>query len=137
MGMLLGQLHCIHYLYCYFFFSLICSDALARGIDIKNVDIVISYEPANQLTTYIHRIGRTARAGKSGSAITIITTEEYDNFMNLVNTITNSNITELNYNLELFEKTSEKYSNSLKGLQVALKVHFTILFFILYFNLLI
>jgi ATP-dependent RNA helicase DDX51/DBP6 len=41
--------------------GLICSDSLARGIDIKGVDIVISYNVPRHIKTYIHRIGRTGK----------------------------------------------------------------------------
>lgn len=65
----------------YFFLnSVVCSDALARGIDIPDVDIVISYDPPRHITTYIHRIGRTARAGKQGTAITILASTEQKAF---------------------------------------------------------
>lgn len=56
--------------------GLVCSDALARGIDIPDVDIVVSYDPARHIKTYIHRIGRTARAGRLGTAITLVTESE-------------------------------------------------------------
>lgn len=60
--------------------GIICSDALARGIDISNVDIVISYDAPRHVKTYIHRIGRTARAGRTGTAITILTSNELNAF---------------------------------------------------------
>lgn len=63
-----------------YFFSLVCSDALARGIDIPDVDIVISYDPPRHIKTYIHRIGRTARAGRHGTAITLLTQKELNTF---------------------------------------------------------
>lgn len=57
--------------------GLVCSDALARGIDIPDVDIVVSYDPARHIKTYIHRIGRTARAGRLGTAIALVTESEH------------------------------------------------------------
>lgn len=45
---------------------LVASDALTRGMDIPNVDVVVNYDPAVYPKTYVHRAGRTARAGKSG-----------------------------------------------------------------------
>lgn len=60
--------------------GIICSDALARGIDIDNVDVVISYDSPRHVKTYIHRIGRTARAGRHGIAITILTPNELNAF---------------------------------------------------------
>ena len=45
---------------------LICSDAMARGMDIEDVLFVISYDVPNFIRSYIHRVGRTARAGNKG-----------------------------------------------------------------------
>ena len=46
---------------------LICSDAMARGMDIDSVQYVISYDAPNYAKGYIHRVGRTARAGNKGT----------------------------------------------------------------------
>lgn len=48
---------------------LIATDVAARGLDIPNVDLVIHYELANDSETFVHRSGRTGRAGKEGTAI--------------------------------------------------------------------
>lgn len=56
--------------------SLICSDAMARGMDIDDVQYVISYDPPPYIKTYIHRVGRTARAGKEGTALTLLQKKE-------------------------------------------------------------
>ena len=45
---------------------LIASDALTRGMDVPGVDVVINYDPPVYAKTYVHRAGRTARAGKQG-----------------------------------------------------------------------
>ena len=47
---------------------LICSDAMARGMDIQDVSYVISYDVPNYVRSYIHRVGRTARAGNKGKS---------------------------------------------------------------------
>ena len=47
----------------------ICSDAMARGLDVPAVKYVISYDPPVSSKTYIHRVGRTARAGKAGKLL--------------------------------------------------------------------
>lgn len=50
---------------------LVATDVAARGVDIKDVEMVINYDIPNSKEIYTHRIGRTARAGKSGVAVTI------------------------------------------------------------------
>lgn len=57
-------------------FSIVSSDALARGMDIPGVKYVVSYDAPMYIKTYIHRIGRTARAGKKGTAVTLLLNEE-------------------------------------------------------------
>lgn len=52
---------------------LICTDLMARGIDFKGVRTVINYDFPQSLVSYIHRIGRTGRAGAQGKAITFFT----------------------------------------------------------------
>jgi superfamily II DNA/RNA helicase len=51
---------------------LVCTDVAARGIDVDNVTHVINYQTPDDEKTYLHRIGRTARAGNSGTAVTLV-----------------------------------------------------------------
>jgi len=51
---------------------LLATDLIGRGIDVPNVDAVINYDMPNQIANYIHRIGRTARAGRGGKSCTLI-----------------------------------------------------------------
>jgi ATP-independent RNA helicase DbpA len=55
---------------------LIATDVAARGIDISNLDVVINFDLPNQPEIYVHRIGRTGRAGKKGLAISFVTPRE-------------------------------------------------------------
>ena len=55
---------------------MVATDVAARGLDIKDLDLVINYEIPNQSEVYVHRIGRTGRAGKSGIADTLYTPRE-------------------------------------------------------------
>ncbi len=56
---------------------LVATDVLARGIDVDDITHVINYDIPRYAEDYVHRIGRTARAGKEGKAITLLTNEEY------------------------------------------------------------
>ena len=61
-------------------YVLVCTDVAARGLDIKGVSHVYNYDIPKDSKEYIHRIGRTARAGKEGKAINIVARRDYDNF---------------------------------------------------------
>ncbi|MCC8088702.1 MAG: DEAD/DEAH box helicase [Rikenellaceae bacterium] len=56
---------------------MVATDIAARGIDIKELNIVINYDLPDVAETYVHRIGRTGRAGHSGTALTFCTQEEH------------------------------------------------------------
>jgi len=58
------------------FSVLVATDVASRGLDIPNVDLVIQVEPPKDVETYIHRAGRTARAGKTGTCITFWTIKQ-------------------------------------------------------------
>ena len=66
-------------------FILVCTDVAARGLDIKNVSHIYNYDSPKTSTEYIHRIGRTARAGKEGKAITILSERDFENFRRVLN----------------------------------------------------
>ncbi|XP_034555540.1 ATP-dependent RNA helicase DDX51 [Notolabrus celidotus] len=63
---------------------LISTDAAARGIDITGVKCVVNYDAPQYIRTYIHRIGRTARAGKAGLAFTFLLGVQEKNFLQMV-----------------------------------------------------
>ena len=59
---------------------IVATDILARGIDIDDIRIVINYDVPRDCDDYIHRIGRTARAGTKGRAITLVNVEDQEFF---------------------------------------------------------
>jgi len=66
---------------------LVCTDVAARGLDIKGVSHVYNYDVPNEINNYVHRIGRTARAGADGIAITILASRDYDQFGRLLRSL--------------------------------------------------
>lgn len=56
--------------------SLVCSDLISRGIDISHVSHVVSYDAPVDMRKYVHRVGRTARAGRTGDAWTLVEEQE-------------------------------------------------------------
>ncbi|KAL7624587.1 ATP-dependent RNA helicase dbp6 [Parahypoxylon ruwenzoriense] len=63
---------------------LVASDLVARGIDLPSLDHVINYDMPSSVASYVHRVGRTARAGKTGRAWTLFTNPEARWFWNEV-----------------------------------------------------
>ncbi|WXG58466.1 MAG: DEAD/DEAH box helicase [Candidatus Sedimenticola sp. (ex Thyasira tokunagai)] len=57
---------------------LVGTDVAARGLDVKGVDLVINFDMARNGTDYVHRIGRTGRAGEEGLAISLIAAQEWN-----------------------------------------------------------
>ncbi|TGZ84982.1 DEAD-domain-containing protein [Ascodesmis nigricans] len=63
---------------------LICSDLISRGLDLPNVAHIINYDVPPSVQAYVHRVGRTARAGKDGTAWTLVERKEGRWFMNVI-----------------------------------------------------
>lgn len=62
---------------------LICTDVASRGLDISNIELVINFDLPHITSDYIHRVGRTARAGKKGSSISFVTPFDVEIIQNI------------------------------------------------------
>ncbi len=59
---------------------LVCTDVAARGLDIDGISHIYNYDIPNDSKQYMHRIGRTARAGEEGKAVNILAKDQHDDF---------------------------------------------------------
>lgn len=99
---------------------LVSSDALARGMDIPDVGLVVSYDLPKHIKGYIHRAGRTGRAGKTGIVISILTPKQIGLFKNML-----SNVHKAVPNIEKLELDSiasaVDYASHIKNLKDTLE----------------
>ncbi|KAI4468614.1 rna helicase [Holotrichia oblita] len=96
---------------------LVCTDALARGIDLPVVQCVISYSAPKHLKTYIHRAGRTARAGELGLAVTLLHKSQVNKFQSLLQQADKINMEEIKISEENLETLGEQYKQALNDLK--------------------
>ncbi|KAM3967577.1 putative ATP-dependent RNA helicase Dbp73D [Aphomia sociella] len=94
---------------------LIGTDALARGIDITDCTYVISYDPPRNIKTYIHRVGRTGRAGRKGYAVTMLLPNQTNLFMDLIKSGGKSRLSEVEVPAEAFNDLSDGYEHAIKA----------------------
>ena len=62
---------------------LVATDIVARGIDIDDIQLVVNYDVPRDEEDYVHRIGRTARAGRGGEAITLVNEKDQPFFRDI------------------------------------------------------
>src|SRR3989344_1000662 len=74
---------------------LVCTDVASRGLHIENVSHIYNYELPVDPKNYVHRIGRTARAGKEGKVINLLSENDYHNFDNILREYNAFNIEKL------------------------------------------
>ncbi len=89
---------------------LVASDVAARGLDIKNVSHVINYDVPKSSQDYIHRIGRTARAGNEGKVISLISEQDHDNFRKVLEdrSLVIERLTVPEFPKLMFQRTSDR-----------------------------
>ncbi len=95
---------------------LVATDVAARGIDVTDIDAVFNYDVPQELEYYIHRIGRTARAGKEGNAYTLMTNKTQLRKVQEIQRIVKAQIDfeELPSSKVIYKKNKSKFAEKLK-----------------------
>jgi ATP-dependent RNA helicase DeaD len=89
---------------------MIATDVAARGLDIKGVSHVINYNVPHDPKDYVHRIGRTGRAGHIGKAITFVTDRDLE-FLKGIEWYIDMNIKKVHYEISPEDKKLAEYSS--------------------------
>ncbi|ORE03761.1 P-loop containing nucleoside triphosphate hydrolase protein [Rhizopus microsporus var. microsporus] len=87
---------------------LVATDVAGRGIDIKNLSLVVNYDMAKNIEDYTHRIGRTGRAGKSGVAITFLSSRDSEVMYDLRQMLAKSSISRVPHELAIHPDAQTK-----------------------------
>ncbi|KAI8150173.1 P-loop containing nucleoside triphosphate hydrolase protein [Fennellomyces sp. T-0311] len=97
---------------------LICSDLIGRGIDLDNVAVVINYDVPYFMDKYIHRVGRTARAGREGVAYSLVEKQEARPFKDMFREAGHfQQLKPLRIDLKKLEPFEKDYNNALSSLE--------------------
>ncbi|KAG2450423.1 hypothetical protein HYH02_004925 [Chlamydomonas schloesseri] len=99
---------------------LVASDAMTRGMDVDCVQAVINYDAPVYAKTYVHRAGRTARAGKSGRVVTLLRDEDMRHFKAMIRKADNNFVRELKLPAERVESFRPALAGALQQLEALL-----------------
>lgn len=100
---------------------LISTDATARGIDVQAVQLVVNYDAPQYLRTYVHRVGRTARAGKTGQAFTLLLKVQERRFLQMLADAGAPELQRHDSPSELLQPLVPRYEEALSQLERAVK----------------
>ena len=102
--------------------ALVATDIAARGLDIDDVALIVNYDLPEEPMTYVHRIGRTARAGKEGEAVSFATNLQEKRFLQEVAAISGTTISE--FPLEFQGRPASSEDTEYRGHGVSPYAHF-------------
>ncbi|KAK6461387.1 Pre-mRNA-processing ATP-dependent RNA helicase PRP5 [Scheffersomyces coipomensis] len=94
---------------------LIATSIAARGLDVKGLNLVINYEAPNHMEDYVHRVGRTGRAGAKGTAITYVSSSQERCITDLVKAMRLSKVAEESIPSRMVEISNEFLKKVTKG----------------------
>lgn len=100
--------------------TVVCSDAMARGMDIDNVANVINYDVPSFIKTYIHRVGRTARAGRHGRAVTLVKMGQMKGMLRMLKKAENNKLTPYPLKKDHMKTMIPRYTQALQQLKETL-----------------
>lgn len=100
---------------------LVATDLLARGIDIPHVDHVINFDLPFQAEDFLHRIGRTARAGRNGNAITFVTSSDSKMFNKIKPYLQGAREVKLDVDFAFTERNSDNNTNRYRNKKTDVK----------------
>ena len=92
---------------------LVASDAMTRGMDVPNVANIVNYDAPVHTTTYLHRVGRTARAAQSGRAITLLRHEDVRHFKSMLRKVDNAYVKDYTLPSELLTELKQPCQDAL------------------------
>ncbi|XP_014280134.3 ATP-dependent RNA helicase DDX51 [Halyomorpha halys] len=96
---------------------LVCSDVMARGVDISGVKYVVSYDPPKHIKSYIHRVGRTGRAGMKGKAITLLSPTQAPLFNQMLQDVNKNDVKQMAVDEQNVKGMMSKYKTALQELK--------------------
>ncbi|KDN42190.1 P-loop containing nucleoside triphosphate hydrolase protein [Tilletiaria anomala UBC 951] len=98
---------------------LVATDLAGRGIDVPNVALVVNFQMSNNIESYIHRIGRTGRAGKHGVAITFLDSGDEELYYDLKQEISRSPVSKVSPELARHPAAQTKITKEMKRKRAA------------------
>lgn len=101
---------------------LVASDAATRGLDVDRVGAVISYDTPTHLKTYVHRVGRTARAGRRGAAYTLCRRTDEKKFRLMLEKVEGQSSRPTLQSLNIKESETSAFAGALQSSLVAVKI---------------